>query len=795
MRRILSTTILALGVLLTVLPSRSFATAFGTLSNFDVVNDTPSPCHGFEIELEDMHPADVPYTFGGSYTRYGAPEVLDTTVDPLHPRVLVRYRHWNGTQWEATPVAPPNVTPSGHDCFAGGPIGNYQASGCEHYGVSLSKNPTKTSYRWLVATNPADVNTPFTVVPQTVNIPVPVWNVVPIPVAAGGGVNIVAEVEPVEEENEAQFGEPQWMKVFKVESEMDLQPEDLVKLLLGVVGGIVPPETEVETEWKLIQSKPGHAEEAEEDADVKEDPLDDGKHSVIRRYEFYAYTGARDAENNEALPCIADDEPVPADAPIEGCSDLGDFTGAQNVAVDVDLTTTESDLPPGEVGIPYPSIALVVGGLPPYTVTVTGNAVPDGLSLDPVTGVLSGTPTTDGVVSFMIHAEDSATDTIDGTFDITIVPAVAIDTMALPTGVTGQCYDTTVTVSGGLAPFTWSDITSDLPSWASTTDGSDVFGCPAPGDEGVSQIMFTVTDGLGGTSSKMLSLTIETPVATATPTPTVTVTPTATLTATPTPTATEEPPTVTPTATSTEEPPTVTPTPTPTPTSTEEPTATPTATATSTDEPTPTATSTAEPTTTATATPPPAGDADGDGVGDSVDNCPDDPNPEQADLDADAAGNECDDRDGSLELRRARVRRSTAKPNGEIIVRGDLVSAGPPDAFDASTGILVRVADGPSLDESVAFGSADCETRATGRITCRSADRRLRGSFYPLTASPNRMRFLLRFDRLELAGPFSAPLQVAITHAPPTAVLGIDRVGTIDDCRVTTNGIVCVARP
>jgi hypothetical protein len=118
--------------------TRAVATSVGTLDNFDVVNDTPSPCHGFEIEMEDIHPSDVPYTFGGSYIRYGAPEVLETTVDPAHPRVLVRYRLWNGTQWEATPVAPPNVSPQGHDCYASGPIGNYLDSGCEHFGVSLS---------------------------------------------------------------------------------------------------------------------------------------------------------------------------------------------------------------------------------------------------------------------------------------------------------------------------------------------------------------------------------------------------------------------------------------------------------------------------------------------------------------------------------------------------------------------------------------------------------------------------------------------------------------------------------
>ena len=543
-----SSTFLALATLLVFLPGRSLATAFGTLSNFDVVNDTPGPCHGFEIELEDIHSSDVSYTFGGSYTRYGTPEVVEINDDPAHPRVIVRYRHWNGSQWEATPVAPPNITPGGHDCFAGGPIGNYQSSGCEHYGVSLNATPTRTTYRWLVADNPGVNPTAFTPVQQAINIPVPVWNVIPVPVAAGGGVDVRAEVEPVEEENHAQFGEPQWMKVFKIESELDLKPEDLVKLLLGAPGNILPDETEIETEWKIIQSKPGDAEGENEDADVKEDPLDKGKHSVVRRYEFYAYTGPRDAENNEAQPCIDDDSPVPADAPVEGCSDLGAFVGAQNVAVDVDLTTTESDLPPGEVDLPYASLALVVGGLPPYTISVTNNAVPDGLSLDLTTGVLSGMPATAGEFSFTIDAQDAATDTVQGTFDIHIVPAVAIDMAALPVAVVGECYSATVTVAGGLGPYTWTDITAALPGWASTTDSSDVGGCPNPGDEGVTAITFMVTDSLGGTSSKTLDLTVG-GAQTATATPTTTEpTPSATPTLTPNPTETA---TASPTATPT----------------------------------------------------------------------------------------------------------------------------------------------------------------------------------------------------------------------------------------------------
>lgn len=535
-------TLCALAALI-LFAGQSFATGFGTLSNFDVVNDTPGPCHGFEIELEDIYTSDVPYTFGGSYIRYGTPEVLDTTVDPAHPRVLVRYRHWNGSQWEATPVAPPNVTPRGHDCYSNGPIGNYQDSGCEHYGVSLSANPTKTTYRWLVAADPSDMGSDFSVVPQPINLPVPVWSVVPA-VANGGGVDIRAEVEPMEEENHAQYGEPQWMKVFKIESELNLQPEDLILLLLGGDNNILPDETEIETEWKIIQSKPGNAEGENEDADVREDPLGAGKRSVVRRYEFYAYTGPRDPENNEAIPCIDDDAPVPGDAPVDGCSDLGEFVGAQNVAVDVNLTAAEPDLPAGEVGVPYADFALLVGGSPPYAVTVADGA-PDGLFVDSITGILSGTPAADGLFSFTIDAEDSTTDAVHETFSISIVPPVTIDTAALPIAVAGECYFADVTVTGGLPPYTWAEIKRDLPGWASTENDNDVGGCPDARDEGVTPVTFAVTDSLGGMSSKTLNLMVVAEAPTATPT---SETPLPTSTPTPSPTEMRtELPTTTPT--------------------------------------------------------------------------------------------------------------------------------------------------------------------------------------------------------------------------------------------------------
>ncbi|GAC1437205.1 MAG: hypothetical protein NVSMB51_10430 [Solirubrobacteraceae bacterium] len=47
------------------------------------------------------------------------------------------------------------------------------------------------------------------------------------------------------------------------------------------------------------------------------------------------------------------------------------------------------------------------GGTGPYSYAVTAAALPDGLSLDPNSGELSGTPTTAGDYAFTITATDA----------------------------------------------------------------------------------------------------------------------------------------------------------------------------------------------------------------------------------------------------------------------------------------------------------------------------------------------------------------------------------------------------
>jgi uncharacterized delta-60 repeat protein len=71
------------------------------------------------------------------------------------------------------------------------------------------------------------------------------------------------------------------------------------------------------------------------------------------------------------------------------------------------ITVSPSSLPDGVVGIAYNQTISASGGTAPYTYAVTSGALPAGLTLDPNSGVISGTPTTVQTATFQITATDS----------------------------------------------------------------------------------------------------------------------------------------------------------------------------------------------------------------------------------------------------------------------------------------------------------------------------------------------------------------------------------------------------
>ena len=84
---------------------------------------------------------------------------------------------------------------------------------------------------------------------------------------------------------------------------------------------------------------------------------------------------------------------------------------------------TPRDLAPAVVGAPVSVQFEAAGGLPPYT--WAANGLPDGLSLDAATGLLSGSPNTPGTLSFTVRVTDSARATVVDLFRIAVnVPPI-----------------------------------------------------------------------------------------------------------------------------------------------------------------------------------------------------------------------------------------------------------------------------------------------------------------------------------------------------------------------------------
>src|ERR1019366_9347516 len=91
------------------------------------------------------------------------------------------------------------------------------------------------------------------------------------------------------------------------------------------------------------------------------------------------------------------------------------------------LVVTTNSLPAGTASVPYSATLGAAGGTPPYTWTLLG-ILPNGLTLDPSTGQISGTPTASGSSPFIqFQVRDSATPPVTALsrlLSITINPAL-----------------------------------------------------------------------------------------------------------------------------------------------------------------------------------------------------------------------------------------------------------------------------------------------------------------------------------------------------------------------------------
>ena len=173
-----------------------------------------------------------------------------------------------------------------------------------------------------------------------------------------------------------------------------------------------------------------------------------------------------------------------------------------------------TSLAAGQVTVPYAQSVLVSGGVSPYTFTVTSGTLPAGLALNSATGSLSGTPTTAGSSTLTIQVQDQVSNTASQSYTLTVAgspyaPLTFTNTSFIPL-VLESAASRTISVTGGLAPYTFSITTGALPAGMTLSASSGIFS-GIPTAVGSFSFSIQVTDNRGSTAVQAYTLSVVPP--------------------------------------------------------------------------------------------------------------------------------------------------------------------------------------------------------------------------------------------------------------------------------------------
>jgi hypothetical protein len=152
--------------------------------------------------------------------------------------------------------------------------------------------------------------------------------------------------------------------------------------------------------------------------------------------------------------------------PQDSILDIGAFELAGGQVADLVLTTPS--LPNGKVGAFYSTTLSATGGITPYTWSLSAGIMPAGLSLNTISGTISGVPIFPAIVGLTFKVKDARNpaDSDTRSFSLTISQAstlLNITTVSLPNAPRGKDYLQTLQATGGVKPYTWSVYLGKLP--------------------------------------------------------------------------------------------------------------------------------------------------------------------------------------------------------------------------------------------------------------------------------------------------------------------------------------------
>jgi hypothetical protein len=162
-----------------------------------------------------------------------------------------------------------------------------------------------------------------------------------------------------------------------------------------------------------------------------------------------------------------------------------------------------------QVGVPYSSALVATGGVPPYTFSIVSGSLPPGLTLNPSTGAITGTPTTAGIYSYTARVTDSTGAHVDAACSITVAPARLTLSCASGTAEVALPYSSAFVASGGVPPYTFSIVSGSLPPGLTLNPSTGAL-TGTPSSEGTFSFTVQVQDSQGNVATAGCSITVTT---------------------------------------------------------------------------------------------------------------------------------------------------------------------------------------------------------------------------------------------------------------------------------------------